>query len=359
MEKKRRKEVTIGDVARRAGVSISTVSYVMNGQRRISEETHNKVIEIAKALGYIPKNRKRAQELGLLSDTPRKVSRVLALSSPIHRYTDLTNYAIFFFALAQRARQYGYDILLLMHESGDEELKRVTRNGMVDGILLLDLLLSDSRVETAKQLSVPVVGVGYPINTANIWSVDLDFERMGREAVDRAYSLGHREIAILGGISFAYQDGSNYLVRFRDAAMKHADDLGVKVFDQELTGYSKAEINLALDQMLTAEPTVSAIIWQGSTSGAGMLMEILNERGLKVPQNISVLAACTYGASRLPRPIDELPMDPNTTCNRAVDIMMEILDGKRNDVGNVELLKGNWQIAGTMAQAPGVRLGKK
>lgn len=115
---------------------------------------------------------------------------MLALSSPLHEYTDYSNYAIFFFALATRAKRYGYDILLLMHEYGDRELTRIARSGMVDGILLLDVLMTDSRAEVAAMLDVPVVCVGYPSNSEAVYSVDLDFERMGREAMEKGFCIG-------------------------------------------------------------------------------------------------------------------------------------------------------------------------
>lgn len=92
--------------------------------------------------------------------------------------------------MATRAKRYDYDILLLMHEYGDRELIRVARDGMVDGILLLDVLLNDSRAEVAPMLNVPVVAIGYPSNTEAVYSVDLDFERMGREAVERPRRWG-------------------------------------------------------------------------------------------------------------------------------------------------------------------------
>lgn len=211
---RKKKNVSITDIAHRLGVSVSTVSYVLNGKRSISEETVREVIDAAKELGYVPKDKNKAQRLGLLGTHDKQGTKVIGLSSPVHRYTDYTNYATFFLALARRARRYGYDILLLMHESGDEELRRVVHHKMVDGILLLDVLLDDSRAQVAKELSVPVVSVGYPRLTEKIWSVDLDFERMGKESIEKLASLGHEKILLLGGINTAFEDGSNYLLRY-------------------------------------------------------------------------------------------------------------------------------------------------
>ncbi|MBT1163729.1 LacI family DNA-binding transcriptional regulator [Bifidobacterium felsineum] len=331
----------IKDVAALAGVSISTVSYVMSGKRSIGEATKAKVMAAAKKLNYMP----NAQARNLRGEP----TKVLALSSPIHEYTDYSNYAVFFFALAMRAKRYGYDILLLMHEYGDQELTRIASSGMVDGILLLDVVMCDARADVARTLDLPVVAVGYPSNSDGIYSVDLDFERMGREAIEKAYALGHRHVLIAGTDQSAYEDGSNYLVRFRDAAAKKGDDLGVSVLFKPSTGFGRDDVNLMLDEALSEDPDISLIICQTNAVHITNVLNALHMRGLRVPEDVSVLAACTYGLGSLPRKVDELPMLPNETCSRAVDIMMEVLQGKRNDVGHVELLPSRYQARGTVA----------
>ena len=330
----------IKDVAARAGVSISTVSYVMSGKRSIKEETKAKVMQAARELGYMPSMSART-----LRGEP---SKVLALSSPLHNYTDYSNYAVYFFALATRAKRYDYDILLLMHEYGDHELTRVASSGMVDGILLLDVMMDDSRAEVAKTLNVPTVAVGYPSNSDGVYSVDLDFERMGREAVDRACALGHREILIVGANGFAYEDGSNYLVRFRDAAIKRADDLGAEVTFKPSTGYGMADVDLLLDEAFGEHPDTSMIICQTNAAHIQNMQVALHRRGLSVPQDISLLAACTYGTSQMSKPVDALPMQPALVRSRAIDIMMEVLEGKRHDVGHVELMRTEYEAKGSV-----------
>lgn len=330
----------IKDVAARAGVSISTVSYVMSGKRSVKEETRLKVLRAARELGYRTNGQTRAVHGGW--------TKVLALSSPLHEYTDYSNYAVFFFALATRAKRYGYDILLLMHEYGDRELTRIARSGMVDGILLLDVLMTDSRAEVAAMLDVPVVCVGYPSNSEAVYSVDLDFERMGREAMEKASALGHTHVLIVGNSGFAYEDGSNYLIRFRDAVVKRGDDLNMKVSFMPSTGYGMADVRLLLDSAFAQDPEITAIVCQTNATHVNNLLIALHERNLVVPQDISVMAACTYGLQQLPQAVDEMPMEPNVVCSRAVDTMMEILEYRRHDVGAVELLPGKYVARDTM-----------
>ena len=153
----------IKDVAARAGVSISTVSYVVSGKRRIGAETQARVRAAALELGYRP-------VIDATKPASARGTHVLAVSSPLRPYTDVANYAAFFFALATAAKRHGYDILLLMHEAGDQEMRRVADRGMADGVFLLDVLLSDSRADMAGAIDIPVVSVDYTNDTAHAYT---------------------------------------------------------------------------------------------------------------------------------------------------------------------------------------------
>lgn len=108
----------IKDVAAKAHVSISTVSYVMSGKRSIGDGTKYAVLDAAKELGYRPRKatpdvmafltgQPYTEHTGQGGQSPasgtRARTKVLTLSSPVHEYTDYSNYAMFFFALASRA----------------------------------------------------------------------------------------------------------------------------------------------------------------------------------------------------------------------------------------------------------------
>ena len=340
----------IKDVAAKAGVSISTVSYVMSGKRSIGEATKQRVLDAAKDLGYTPNI--QAQ---VLRGEP---SKVLAISYPVHSYTDYSSYAVFFFNLAARAKRHGYDILLLMHEYGeygDAELSRVASKGMADGILLLDVCMMDSRAEIARTLDVPVVSVGYPQNSSAVYSVDLDMERMGRQAIERAHALGHSHVLIVGATEPFYEDGSNFLIRFREAALRRAADFGMHVTFRASKGYDAPSVDLTLGEAFGEDPDISLVICQTNGTQVANAMLSLRRRGLDVPGDVSVLAACTNGLGALSGQVDEMPMRPIEVCARAVDVMVEILNGKRSDVGSVELVAPIYLANGSMGAAPGSR----
>lgn len=108
---------------------------------------------------------------------------------------------------------------------------------------------------------------------------------------------------IIGSNEFAYDDGSNYLIRFRDAAVKHGSDLNMKVTFMPSTGYGLADVKLLLASAFAHDPLITAIMCQTNATHVNNLLVALNERGLVVPRDISVMAACTQGCSSFRRPL--------------------------------------------------------
>lgn len=100
----------IKDVAALAGVSISTVSYVMTGKRPIGANTRRRVLQAARELGYLAKNGGPAPLSG--------ETHFVALSSPVHDSTSYTNYCAYFLNFLKAARRLGYETLLLTEETG-------------------------------------------------------------------------------------------------------------------------------------------------------------------------------------------------------------------------------------------------
>lgn len=85
--------------------------------------------------------------------------------------------------------------------------------------------------------------------------------------------------------------------------------------------------------------------------GASIDLEIFERKNLDVPHDISVLSACTTGATHTAHPVDEFPMNPFETCKRAVDVLIDVLEGKRADKGHVDLISPEFVSAGTMSRA--------
>ncbi|MEV6849533.1 LacI family DNA-binding transcriptional regulator [Actinoplanes sp. NPDC051411] len=126
---RRSRPVTIADVARHAGVSMSTVSYVLSGKRAISAGTRSRVLASVRELGYQPHAGARA----LASHR----TRMLALALPLRAEADQPVVLHFAAAVVAAAREAGHDVLLLPLDEGPDGLHRIAASAMVDGLILL------------------------------------------------------------------------------------------------------------------------------------------------------------------------------------------------------------------------------
>lgn len=332
----------IKDVAKRAGVSISTVSYVLSGKRSVSKETKQRVLKAAKELQYSPNAGARM----LRGDR----THILALSAPMYETTDYNNYSVFFLKTVQRARKYHYDVLLLAGDDEEQDLARIVESGLVDGVLMLDVNIDDSRLDIARNSSVPFVAIGDPGDTSALNAVDTDFTRMGRDAVGRLADAGHTKILFVGAHKEDYERGSNFLIRLRDGALFEAHRRKIEVVVTYQPKGDMAGIQREMKSILAQHPDITAVISQSNIIQLGNLTTAITRLGYRIPQDMSVLSAGMGGeAATLSTPVDEMPLLPEVVCQRAVDIMMDVLDGKQRRCGTLELTAARYFERGSIA----------
>ena len=172
---------TSKDVARLAGVSQSTVSYVLTGKRPISAGTRQRVLAAIEELTYQPHQGARA----LASQR----TSVVGLVVPFSPGADTGGLLPFIETIASSARERDHEVLLVTADEGSAGLLRLAGRSLCDGIVLMDIQRrGDARIPVAAALPVPVVLVGVPDDALGLHCVDLDFP----QAVQRAGDLGVR-----------------------------------------------------------------------------------------------------------------------------------------------------------------------
>lgn len=202
----------IKDVAREAGVSASTVSYVLSGKRSISAKTTDKVMAAVEKLGYTPDASARKMR-GMRN-------QIIALSAPIRGDINQARYNAYFLRTAWAARNAGHDVMLLTGPDAVKDIRRVTQSNLADGIVLLDVEQDDERTAQSGTFSKPCVAIGYPSSHAGCACVDIDFALMGRKAVDFLYEKGHRTVVFLRNNESDYNRHSGYVVIFRESLLR-------------------------------------------------------------------------------------------------------------------------------------------
>lgn len=281
--------VTMRDVAAAAGVSLSTVSYVVTGNKKLPPETVAKVRASILELGYSPNAAGRALSLGRTNIIGVVASIVTDLSEP-----EADIFMRFMRAAMFSAKSYGYDILLMGR--GEDELLAAP---LVDGLLVMDIRFDDARLPLIKSLGRPAVLVGMPEDSAGMSAVDLDFAASGRLAIEHLVSLGHRDIAVLGSATAGTSELS-WSVRFerglRQSAQEHAVSPSFWT-----AGSSARDLDGWLDEAARERPGTSAIVLL-NVALLDALLRRAAERGVSIPRDLSivVLASDEHLAHRHP-----------------------------------------------------------
>ena len=197
--------VSIGDVAKAAAVSTSTVSYVLSGKRPISKETADRVHRAIRDLDYRPNAGARALAGGR--------TNVIGLVVPLRADDSVPVLMEFATAVVTRSRQFDYDVLLLTHEEGVAGLHRVAASSLADAFIVMDVQADDPRVPILRALHVPAVLLGLPGRSVGLSCVDLDFAASSALLVDHLVELGHRSIALVGSPATVYERRTGYAQR--------------------------------------------------------------------------------------------------------------------------------------------------
>ncbi|MBB5897473.1 DNA-binding LacI/PurR family transcriptional regulator [Kutzneria kofuensis] len=274
--------MTIIDVARAAGVAPSTVSYVLSGKRSISPQTRRAVEQSIRKLGYHPHAGARSLA------TSR--TNVLALVAPLRE--DLT-VMDFVAAVATAARNHDQDLLLLTKDEGPAALRRVISSAIADALIVMEVEAADPRVPTLLALDRPVVLIGAPDQPVDLSSVDLDFAAAGGRCVEHLADLGHRSIAMVGPAPSVYQRGISSAGRFLSGLTDAAQAHGV-VAKARPCAHNYDAVRACLDALLATEPT--GLVVNNEAVLPTVLAE-LHRRGLRVPDDISVVAVCSDSAA--------------------------------------------------------------
>ncbi len=186
----RGKRLNIGEIARRAGVARSTVSYALSGKRSISPATREAILRLVKELGFRPNASARA----LAEGRTRTVG--LVIPPPSHRLLD--SQLAFVAVLSELCSSADLD-LLLSPSSGDHEhsFQRMLSGQRVDGVMVMEVRMRDERIHALQQSGIPYVLIGRPLDPTNLFWADTDYGGMVERCVDHLADLGHRSVALL------------------------------------------------------------------------------------------------------------------------------------------------------------------
>ncbi|MDX6362982.1 MAG: hypothetical protein QOC85_1992 [Streptomyces sp.] len=274
-----RRPPTLDEVALRAGVSVGTVSRVINNRRHVSSKARQAVESAVAELGYVPNVAARSLA------SQRRGAVVLAISSD-----DPALFANLFFAevitgVNAVMEETDLELLLVLaaSERGRARLARILQSQGADGVMLLAVRENDPLTNVADAGGVPVVHGGRPLDRAPRWYVDADNRGGARQAVEYLISTGRRAIGTVTGPLDMHAGVSRYL-GFREAVAL----AGLKDHRVAHADFSEAGGAAATTRLLDEHPDLDAVFVASDAMAAGAL-RVLRERGRSVPEDVAVV----------------------------------------------------------------------
>ncbi|MEU2322850.1 LacI family DNA-binding transcriptional regulator [Streptomyces althioticus] len=333
--------VTLAEVAQHAGVSASTVSYVLSGKRSISATTRQRVERSIRELGYHPNAGARA----LASSR----STIIALMVPLRTDMYVPVMMEIAIAVATTARTHGYDVLLLTGEEGPDAVRRVAGSGLADGMILMDVELDDERLPLLRESVQPAVLIGLPADTTGLTCVDLDFKATGALCVEHLAGLGHRDVAVIGEAPAVYERHTGFAERTLDGLRSAARETGLRLLHRPCEGgYDATAVTVA--RILDERPDTTGFVVQNEAA-VEPLLALLRQQGRAVPEDVSVVAVCPEQvAVQASVRLTSVSLPAQEMGRHAVEQLVAKLDGRGGD--EVVLLPPALTVRASSGPAP-------
>ena len=272
--------LTLEDIAKKAGVSRSTASRVVNDDPNVSESVRKRVQQVILSTGYHPHAAartlasRRSWMIGLV--LPRSV--VTFFTDPY--FPRLTQ------GVAQGCNQHNYTLGLFLLETKEDEKRifpLISSKGLLDGILLQTAQLGDKLTDRLINTDFPVVIAGRPFNANGISYIDVDNVNATYEAVCHLIQLGYKRIGTITGFmntTVGIDRKEGYLKAILEQGWEVDEALIMNGDFSENSGY------LAMKKLLPAKP--DAVFAASDTMAIGAI-RATREAGLHVPNDIAFI----------------------------------------------------------------------
>jgi DNA-binding LacI/PurR family transcriptional regulator len=307
--------MNIGEIAKRAGVSRSTVSYALSGKRPVSTATAQRINNVIAELGYRPNASARA----LAEGRTRTLSLVIPPAS--RRLTDVQ--LGFVASVVEAAATHDLDVLL--SPSGgdhDRSFERVVTGRRVDGVILMEILVDDPRVARLEQEALPFVTIGHVERPgASSW-VDVDYAELINRCVHHLADLGHRNVVLINRSDELVAAGYGPAMRSTTGFLAAAEQRGLTAHtvccaDEPAAGLA------CFEDIRSRWPDVTAAVTINEAALPG-LQRALRHAGLDVPGDFSITGVI---ANRLAEdfhpPLTAADVPAEEMARLAVDLLVE------------------------------------
>jgi DNA-binding LacI/PurR family transcriptional regulator len=317
---------TMADLADRAGVSRTLVSFILDGKPGASEETRRRVLAIAEEIGYRPDSAARMLALGR--------SRTIGVLMDVQQLFNaelVTN-------IYPAAEARGHDVLLSanLHDRKEASSIEALLSHRCGGLILLGPSSSpDYLHELATRVPVVVVGRRLPIlddEKFSLATVRTNDAKGMRQAVDYLVGLGHRDIHHVDG---GNDPGSADRRRAYRAAMRSHE---LSTHARVVAGAHSEEAGAAAARVMLDEPSLPTALLAGNDRCALGLLDVFTRAGVDIPGDLSLIGYDDSHLSDNPRiDLTTVHQDAPDLAQHAVALTVAMLEGRPPEVNDVVL----------------------
>ena len=331
---------TMSDVARRLGISKAAVSYALNGQPAVSAVTRQRVLELAKELGWYASSSARAlsgAETGVVG---------LVLARPSDLLTIETFFIHFLSGVEKVLTERGSSLLLrVIGEHPDAETQTYERwwgERRVDGVILVDERFQDMRLPAVERIGLPAVLCGGPIKDSELPCLWTDHDADAAMVIEHLVGLGHRRIAHISGPARFVHERARRRGVGRAGRSLGAD---VETIEAEYTGPEAGEVT---HRLLGSTDPPTAIVFASDVmalAGLGVAAAL----GVSVPSQLSVVSWDDSYLTTLVHPsVTALWRDTPGYGALAASVLLDLVEGRNR--GGIQVPASTLKVRETTAR---------
>jgi LacI family transcriptional regulator len=326
---------TIKDIARVAGVSVTTVSRALNGYSDVNKKTKQRIEEVAKQLNYSPNTVARSLVM-------KKSKTIGLLVSDMNREGVKDNFTFeVLCGINEASANSEYDLVLFSTTSTKQREKTYTqlcRERRVDGVILQGIKTDDPYLQEVLESDIPCVLVDIPRESSTVGYVTTDNVNGARKAVTYLIEQGHKNIAMINGHEKA--DVSIKRLQGYKAALEQ-NDLSFKP-EWVINGEFKEKVaEEAAEELLKNYKEITAVFCASDLMGLGVLKAIKNI-GKNAPEDIAVIGYDDIMLASYSTPgLSTIRQDKFKLGFEAAVLLIDMLEGKEEShakIINTELI---------------------
>lgn len=273
--------VTIKDVARAAGVSISTVSYAFNGDHRVKDETRKRILAIAKELNYYPSGaarnlkRKKTNTIGVF---------VSGFGGPF--YNELLD------GIHLELTNLGYAIII----SSNSSARRLILERQIDAAIIHDVSLDDELLTIQATRDFPIIVLDRHLKGENIYEMVNENEKAAYMLVEHLIDKGYKKIGYLSGVVETY-DNLHRFKGFVKAITKHGYSTDY-YYKGEFTQESGYKVGCKIAEN---KEDIDALFCANDEMAIGV-MEAFRKHSIRIPEDIAIVGCDDIEVSKYYQP---------------------------------------------------------